>query len=323
MCKSVLVILVVFVAVAQGACGRSRPGLLGEGGATPYADVGIEMVVDGAADPQDGVSGSDATSPVDQVDAAAATVDGERPATAGRYVPDVAFPYDGKYLAGGSFEDNQGFGWDTCYTRTPGQFPASITGGAANGNRYIQFESGSCSGVCGPDHPSASQLYMWFDDFRPITDPVGLYFSVVNVAAAATGGGGLVADLKGTLEVYGVNGICEEEVGLATVALGDLSLDGTWQTRCVDMSGVASNHGVGLAVSGPGPFKVGLDAVGLGPPCHRPVDCDKTACVCTYSKDQTCNDSPIVSSLHGKCQTDGTCMCQPGFEKNTATGKCR
>ncbi|MEO8213863.1 MAG: hypothetical protein ABI560_11750, partial [Myxococcales bacterium] len=167
-----------------------------------------------------------------------------------------------------------------------------------------------------------SQLYMWFDSFRPTTDPVGLYFSVLDVEAAASVVGGRGADLMGTLEVYGVNSLCEEEVGLAAVALGDLGLEGTWQTRCVDVSGIASNRGVGLAVSGPGPFKVGLDGVGLGPPCHLPVDCDRTACVCTFSKDQTCNDSPSVSSLHGRCQPDGTCMCRPGFEKNAATGKC-
>lgn len=284
----------VFAAMGKGGCGRS------------------------------GTSGSDATSLVDDASGpdAPASVDGGRSTTDRRYVPDVALPYDGKYLAGGSFEDNQGHGWDTCYTKTRGQPPASITGGASDGDRYIQFESGACSGICGPDHPSTSQLYLWFDSFRPTTDPVGFYFSVLDVeaAAAVVGGGG--ADLMGTLEVYGVNSSCEEEVGLAAVALGDLGLEGTWQTRCVDVSGIASNSGVGLAVSGPGPFKVGLDGVGLGPPCHRPVDCDKTACVCTFSKDQTCNDSPMVSSLHGRCQTDGTCRCRPGFEKNAATGKC-
>lgn len=44
--------------------------------------------------------------------------------------------------------------------------------------------------------------------------------------------------------------------------------------------------------------------------------------VCTFGMDQTCNDNPIVSSLHGKCNEDGTCTCYEGFEKNQQTGRC-
>ena len=45
--------------------------------------------------------------------------------------------------------------------------------------------------------------------------------------------------------------------------------------------------------------------------------------VCTYGMDQTCNDDPVISSLHGACQMDGTCVCKSGYEKNPATGRCR
>jgi hypothetical protein len=48
-----------------------------------------------------------------------------------------------------------------------------------------------------------------------------------------------------------------------------------------------------------------------------------TAPVCTYGMDQTCNDNPLISSLHGYCQPDGTCICKDGYEKNPSTGMCR
>jgi hypothetical protein len=44
--------------------------------------------------------------------------------------------------------------------------------------------------------------------------------------------------------------------------------------------------------------------------------------VCTFGADQTCNDNPAISSLHGVCQKDGSCLCHPGFAK-TAKGLCR
>lgn len=44
--------------------------------------------------------------------------------------------------------------------------------------------------------------------------------------------------------------------------------------------------------------------------------------VCTYGMDQTCNDDPIISSLHGVCQADSTCRCSDGFAMNPDTGRC-
>lgn len=44
--------------------------------------------------------------------------------------------------------------------------------------------------------------------------------------------------------------------------------------------------------------------------------------VCMFGADQTCNDNPAISSLHGVCQRDGTCMCHLGFAK-TERGLCR
>lgn len=44
---------------------------------------------------------------------------------------------------------------------------------------------------------------------------------------------------------------------------------------------------------------------------------------CTPGADQTCNDDPSLSSLHGRCQFDHTCVCEDGFSLNVATGRCR
>lgn len=44
--------------------------------------------------------------------------------------------------------------------------------------------------------------------------------------------------------------------------------------------------------------------------------------VCEFGADQTCNDNPIISSLHGRCLPDGTCECLGAFAKNPETGRC-
>jgi len=44
--------------------------------------------------------------------------------------------------------------------------------------------------------------------------------------------------------------------------------------------------------------------------------------VCTYGMDQTCNDDPMISSIHGTCNEDGTCTCDKGWDKNPETGRC-
>jgi hypothetical protein len=43
---------------------------------------------------------------------------------------------------------------------------------------------------------------------------------------------------------------------------------------------------------------------------------------CEPGVDQTCNDNPLISSLHGTCQDDGTCLCNSGFTPNPDTGRC-
>jgi hypothetical protein len=45
--------------------------------------------------------------------------------------------------------------------------------------------------------------------------------------------------------------------------------------------------------------------------------------VCQPGADQTCNDDPVISSIHGRCRFDGTCECLEGFAPNPETGRCR
>jgi hypothetical protein len=42
--------------------------------------------------------------------------------------------------------------------------------------------------------------------------------------------------------------------------------------------------------------------------------------VCTFGKDQTCNEDPTVSSLRGTCLADGTCKCSSST--SPYTGRC-
>lgn len=43
---------------------------------------------------------------------------------------------------------------------------------------------------------------------------------------------------------------------------------------------------------------------------------------CQPGMDQSCNDNPVISSVHGTCEADGTCSCNAGFPKNPDTGRC-
>jgi hypothetical protein len=51
-------------------------------------------------------------------------------------------------------------------------------------------------------------------------------------------------------------------------------------------------------------------------------EADASTQACEPGRDQTCNDDPAISSLHGTCKPDGSCECAAGVEKNPATGRC-
>src|SRR5262245_845111 len=54
----------------------------------------------------------------------------------------------------------------------------------------------------------------------------------------------------------------------------------------------------------------------LGPPCPD------GGAVCTFGADQTCNDSPLISSIHGHCTDAGVCECTFGGGLNPDSGRC-
>jgi hypothetical protein len=43
---------------------------------------------------------------------------------------------------------------------------------------------------------------------------------------------------------------------------------------------------------------------------------------CTLGADQTCNNDPMISSLHGKCGSNGRCSCNTGYA-SLANGRCQ
>jgi hypothetical protein len=44
--------------------------------------------------------------------------------------------------------------------------------------------------------------------------------------------------------------------------------------------------------------------------------------LCTPGQDQTCNDNPILASLHGHCTEGLRCVCGTGWSLNSTTGRC-
>ena len=181
------------------------------------------------------------------------------PGTMENYVPDAPIAYDARYLDG-SFEGNQGFGWDTCYTRTPGKIAHPMTGGS-DGTAYVTFESAAaCESGCSPTNPSSSHVYAWFSAAPSATAKMGLYFDVKNLAAAG-------AAPTGVLRFYGTDTVCEQDSVLAEIDLARLQMLSGWSTRCVTITGPGSDTAIGVSVSD-GAHAVGIDALRLGPPCH-------------------------------------------------------
>jgi hypothetical protein len=178
------------------------------------------------------------------------------PRTTEDYVPDAPVAYDALYLDG-SFEENQGFGWDTCHTRTPGKISRPQAGGS-QGASYLLFETEGCDGGCVSTNPSASHAYAWFDTAPSATATMGLYFDAMNLGGA---------DPTGVLRFYGTDLVCEQDSVMAEIELARLKLTSGWNTRCVTVTGPGADSAIGISVSD-GTYKVGIDALRLGMPCH-------------------------------------------------------
>ncbi|MEO6600021.1 MAG: hypothetical protein ABIQ16_09135 [Polyangiaceae bacterium] len=170
------------------------------------------------------------------------------------YVPAHDVPFDQAYFEDGSFEMNQGFGFDTCFTRTPGSVTQASNG--SEGESFVRFNSGPCTGTCNPGNPSDSQIYLWFNA-QP-SSAMGLYFDVLNFSAEPP---------IGALTLAAVDHLCVSVGQSAQAALSELALAPTWQTRCIDLPALNADEWLGITVSGAS-FQIGLDALRLGPPCR-------------------------------------------------------
>ena len=49
---------------------------------------------------------------------------------------------------------------------------------------------------------------------------------------------------------------------------------------------------------------------------------DAAVRACTPGADQTCNDNPAISSLHGHCTDAGTCVCGNDAAPSPSSGRC-
>ena len=179
-----------------------------------------------------------------------------RPGAMEDYVPDAPIAYDAHYLDG-SFEDNQGFGWDTCHTRTPGKLSHLESGGAAGSAYLRQFETGGCEGGCTPTNPSASHSTTGSAVAPSATAKMGLYSRHERGRRRRDGRAALLRHRF----------VCQQDSVLAEIHLTRLPLSSTWSTRCVTITGPGADTAIGLSVSG-GTHKIGIDAIRLGAPCH-------------------------------------------------------
>ena len=56
--------------------------------------------------------------------------------------------------------------------------------------------------------------------------------------------------------------------------------------------------------------------------CFDPTSgCSGPSGICTFGADQSCNDSLMISSTHGRCMESGQCVCTSPY-KLLASGKC-
>ncbi len=172
------------------------------------------------------------------------------------HVPEEEFPYDSEYLEEGSFEAVPGFGWDTCYTKTPGKVRSRASSGST-GDRFLEIQSSSCDAPCSTSHTSESQFYVWFVEGKEPPRAAGLYLDLINLSAPTASNGSFTA--------YAVDPGCQTLRPLIEVPLGDLSLTGDWSTRCFEVA-LEPDEWLGFAVAGSA-FDLGLDGLRLGPSC--------------------------------------------------------
>lgn len=171
------------------------------------------------------------------------------------YVPNVAAPFNSDHFAGGSFEESPGFGWDLCYTRTPGKVEQTEAA-AGHGSHFIEISAAPCVSPCDSSATSDAQLYLWLTEGTRAPASSGLYVELANLGSDPA---------MGSFELYAADRYCESQVPLLSVPLEVLAPSAAWTTRCFEV-GLTDEDRLGIAVRGDA-FHVGLDAIRFGPPC--------------------------------------------------------
>lgn len=170
--------------------------------------------------------------------------------------PEVAPEGDGRLEEGGSFEQAQGFGWDTCPTRIPGL--ARSEGKASDGLVSLRFESQPVGATTNWPEGTDAQLGFYLSEPLLAGVPLSLYFDVINLSRG---------EPSGELSIAGLDWTCETREPLATIDLAELSTTEAWQTRCVELVPTQELTVFGIWVTGAN-FTIGLDTFRFGPPCR-------------------------------------------------------
>jgi hypothetical protein len=170
--------------------------------------------------------------------------------------PEVAPEGDGRLEEGGSFEESQGFGWDTCPTKTPGLTRSEDT--AADGLISLRFESQAAGSSTNWPEGTDAQLAFYLDESLAVGVALHLYFDIINLSPR---------EPSGQLSIAGLEWACETRDPLANIELAKLSTTGAWQTRCVELTPAQELDVFGIWVTGTD-FAIGLDTFRFGPPCR-------------------------------------------------------
>jgi hypothetical protein len=92
---------------------------------------------------------------------------------------------------------------------------------------------------------------------------------------------------------------------------------------CVSRDRVVKPRDGGVVREDAGVAGAGSGAAGAAGSAGSAGTTGSVSGVCTVGQDQSCNDSPIISSLKGRCLADGRCECHPPSTINPRTGLCQ
>ncbi len=123
-----------------------------------------------------------------------------------------------------------------------------------------------------------------------------------------------------------VDGVCKKKgvctPGMDRTCNADSVASALWG-HCEDNGTCTCRDGFVLDAAG----KCQKTACTADSACPAGLACVDGACVkktgCTPGMDQTCSGDDMASSLWGRCNAEGTCTCNAGFEVEAASGKCQ